>query len=83
MASSELPRLVVMAVIISFDSVVNISENASVTADMSSIEVLQITFIIFVSRALVFCSAGLFFCFVVFLACDSPEPCTLISTSSL
>jgi hypothetical protein len=57
---------VVMAVIISFDSVVNISENASVTADMSNIDVLQMTFSIFVSRAGVFCSAGLIFCLIGF-----------------
>ena len=51
MTSSEVPRLVVMAVIISFDSLVNISENASVTVDMSKRKVLHITFRIFVSRA--------------------------------
>jgi len=45
-------------VIISFDSLVNNSENASVTADISKRELLQITFSIFISRAGVFCLAG-------------------------
>jgi len=50
-SSSVAPRLVVRAVIISFERFVNISENASVTSAISNREVLQIRLSIFVSRS--------------------------------